>query len=60
MKNLQSHNLSLSRRISTIKKNDTFKAKSEVSFKSEFAELFRINNMMITETFNQKFETFKQ
>ena len=39
--------------------NDIFKEEIEDSFKAEVAEQLRIKNMVVTETFNQKFEAFQ-
>ena len=43
-----------------LKKNDSFKVEIKVSFKSEIAEKNRINNLVITKTFNQKFAAFQK
>ena len=41
------------------KYNDAFKVEIEEWFKAEVTEKLWINNIAITETFNQKFETFQ-
>ena len=41
------------------KNNNTFKAEIEVSFKTEVTEQLRLNNIAITDTFNQTFEAFQ-
>ena len=41
------------------KNKNTFKAEIEVSFKTEVTEQLRLNNIAITDTFNQTFEAFQ-
>ena len=41
------------------KNNNTFKAEIEVSFKTEVTEQLRLNNIAITDRFNQTFEAFQ-
>ena len=39
--------------------NNSFKKELESTFKDEVAEQFRINNLVITENFNQRFVSFQ-